>query len=81
MVSFTLNSQHLRYDGEAYQPLLWYLRDEKGLIGTKFGCGIARCGACQSGQIMTAAGLLQQTPKPTDDDIDLAMNGNICREG
>jgi isoquinoline 1-oxidoreductase alpha subunit len=116
-------------------PVLWVLRDVVGLTGTKFGCGIAQCGACtvhmdgqpvrscmlpagavgnaaittieavgaspagarvqkawldkevvqcgycQSGQIMSAAALLQQTPKPTDADIDAAMAGNICRCG
>jgi isoquinoline 1-oxidoreductase alpha subunit len=116
-------------------PLLWALRDVAGLTGTKFGCGIAMCGACtvhvdgapvrscvtpisavagkqvvtieaiehdsvgrrvqtawrqidvvqcgycQSGQIMAATALLQSTPKPTDDEIDAAMAGNICRCG
>jgi isoquinoline 1-oxidoreductase alpha subunit len=115
-------------------PLLWYLRDELGLTGTKFGCGIGACGACtvhldgtavrscstpmqvldgkhvitiegldkegdhpvqvawraanvpqcgycQSGQIMQAAALLETTPHPTDDEIDSAMQGNICRCG
>jgi isoquinoline 1-oxidoreductase subunit alpha len=115
-------------------PLLWVLRDEIGLTGTKFGCGIAACGACtvqidgvavrscqvaladvwgevttieglgqpgnlaviqqawidhqvaqcgycQSGQIMNAAALLAETPAPTDDDIDAAMQGNLCRCG
>jgi isoquinoline 1-oxidoreductase alpha subunit len=113
-------------------PLLWVLRDAIGLTGTKFGCGIAQCGACtvfldgrplrscslpvsaigavqvttieglsgreaeavhrawvtrdvpqcgycQSGQVMSAVALLRKTPKPSDSDIDLAMNGNICR--
>lgn len=115
-------------------PLLWVLRDEIGLTGTKFGCGISACGACtvhingvavrscqvslsdvdgpvttieglgtpdnmailqkawvshqvaqcgycQSGQIMQAADLLAQNPNPTDQDIDDAMNGNLCRCG
>jgi isoquinoline 1-oxidoreductase alpha subunit len=115
-------------------PLLWVLRDEIGLTGTKFGCGVAACGACtvhidgeavrscqvaladvwgevttieglgtpdamatiqqawvdhqvaqcgycQSGQIMNAAALLAQTPEPTDQDIDDAMQGNLCRCG
>ena len=113
-------------------PLLWVLRDELGLTGAKYGCGIGQCGACtvhlngvavrscqtpiaaldgvkvttiegleglhplqaawveadvpqcgycQSGQIMSAASLLARTPKPTDADIDDAMNGNICRCG
>jgi isoquinoline 1-oxidoreductase alpha subunit len=113
-------------------PLLWVLRDHLGLTGTKFGCGVAQCGACtvhvnglprracvtpieavangevttiegvagpeadairtawqaidvpqcgycQSGQIMSAIALLQAKPSPNDDDIDLAMNGNLCR--
>jgi isoquinoline 1-oxidoreductase alpha subunit len=115
-------------------PLLWALRDLLGLTGTKFGCGIAQCGACtvhldgapkrscvtpvsaaagkkittieglssdvthpvqrawaeldvvqcgycQSGQIMSAAALLAAKPTPTDQDIDAAMSGNICRCG
>lgn len=115
-------------------PLLWVLRDELHLLGTKFGCGIGQCGACtvhyegaavrscliavsaigkseittieglsedgdhpvqkawlehdvsqcgycQSGQIMNAAALLAENPKPTEKDIDNAMNGNICRCG
>jgi len=113
-------------------PLLWVLRDELKLTGTKYGCGIAQCGACtvhmdgqairscqapigslgsakittieglgglhplqaawiradvpqcgycQSGQIMSAAALLAATPRPNDDEITAAMNGNICRCG
>lgn len=115
-------------------PLLWYLRDVAGLTGTKFGCGMAQCGACtvhlngeavrscvtpvsraigksvvtieglslnadhplqlawaemnvpqcgycQSGQLMSAAVLLRENPRPTDQDIDDAMSGNICRCG
>ena len=62
-------------------PLLWVLRDELKLTGTKYGCGIAQCGYCQSGQIMSAAALLAAKPKPSDDDIDTAMTGNICRCG
>ena len=118
----------------ADMPLLWVLRDVIGMTGTKFGCGMAQCGACtvhvdgaairscvtpatalagkkittieglsadvthpvqrawietdvvqcgycQSGQIMAAAALLAQKPKPTDADIDAAMNGNLCRCG
>ena len=113
-------------------PLLWVLRDELQLTGTKYGCGVAQCGACtvhvggqatracvtpvsavgdreittiegakdkvaqavqgawkrldvvqcgycQSGQIMSAIALLAEKPKPTDDDVDGALNGNICR--
>ena len=132
MITLTLNGNVIRYDGDESMPLLWFLRDVQGLTGTKFGCGVAQCGACtvhvnseprrscvtpvgtldgaevttiegasdkvteavraawvaldvpqcgycQSGQIMSAVGLLSQMPKPTDRDIDLAMNGNICR--
>ena len=122
-------------EAEPDMPLLWVLRDELGLVGTKFGCGIAQCGACtvhlngvamrscslpisavggapvvtiegladgselhavqaqwisqdvaqcgycQAGQIMSAAALLATNPKPTDADIDQAMNGNYCRCG
>jgi isoquinoline 1-oxidoreductase alpha subunit len=122
--------QNVDVDGDT--PLLWVIRDDLGLSGTKFGCGIAQCGACtvfvdgkpmrsctlpvsalgsrevttiegvsgreaeavqkawiardvpqcgycQSGQVMSAVALLKQIRKPTDRDIDLAMNGNICR--
>jgi isoquinoline 1-oxidoreductase subunit alpha len=122
------------FTGDPATPILWYLRDELGLTGTKFGCGIGACGACtvhldgiavrgcqtplsaavgksvttieglsatgvhpvqlawrslnvpqcgycQSGQIMQAASLLKQTPAPTDEQIDQAMSGNICRCG
>jgi aerobic-type carbon monoxide dehydrogenase small subunit (CoxS/CutS family) len=121
-------------DAPPEMPLLWVLRDLVGLPGTKFGCGMAQCGACtvhldgkpvracvtpvstvggrkvttieglsadgshpvqrawaeadvvqcgycQSGQLMTAAALIERNPKPTDDDIDAAMSGNICRCG
>ena len=134
MVKLRVNGQERSYDGDPSMPLLWYLRDELGLTGTKFGCGIAACGACtvhvegeaarscqtamsdlegkaivtiegldpqgnhpvqkawrtiavpqcgycQSGQIMQAAALLKQNPKPGDDDIDSTMSGNICRCG
>ncbi len=132
MISFTVNGRKVEHDGDPGMPLLWFLRDVAGLTGTKFGCGVAQCGACtvhvageprrscvtpvanldgadvttiegasdkvaqavqaawvaievpqcgycQSGQIMSAIGLLSQNPKPSDRDIDLAMNGNICR--
>lgn len=133
---------HLTVNGAAYplddvepdMPLLWVLRDVLGLTGTKYGCGIAQCGACtvhvegvalracqlrvgdvwgpvttieglgtpvaphpiqaawiahqvaqcgycQSGQIMQAAHLLAENPDPTDQDIDDAMSGNLCRCG
>jgi len=127
-----VNGRIHNVDVESDTPLLWVLRDTIGLTGTKFGCGIAQCGACtvfldgrplrscslpvaaigtaqvttieglsgreaeavqrawatrdvpqcgycQSGQVMSAVALLRKTPKPSDRDIDLAMNGNICR--
>jgi len=128
----TVNGERRTVDVDPDTPLLWVLRDELKLVGTKFGCGVAQCGACtvhlgkqpvrscvipissvdgrevttieglsgpqadavrgawetiqvpqcgycQSGQIMTAVALLQQRSQPTDDDIDAAMNGNVCR--
>ena len=127
-----VNGQVHAVDLDSDTPLLWVLRDAIGLTGTKFGCGIAQCGACtvfldgeplrscslpisavgdseittiegisgreaqavqtawaardvpqcgycQSGQVMSAVALLKVKKKPTDRDIDLAMNGNICR--
>jgi isoquinoline 1-oxidoreductase alpha subunit len=126
-----VNGADRQVDVDEDTPLLWVLRDNLGLTGTKFGCGVAMCGACtvhmndqplrsctlpiseatgeiitieaigspeakaiqkawvahdvpqcgycQSGQIMTAVALLREQPKPSDRDIDLAMNGNICR--
>ncbi len=136
MTTISVNgTQHDLGDIDETMPLLWALRDRIGLVGTKFGCGIAQCGACtvhldgtairscstpvsaaqgrqittiegladgerlhplqqawidhdvpqcgycQSGQIMSAAALLAETPNPTDADIDRAMSGNICRCG
>ncbi|MGA7889001.1 MAG: (2Fe-2S)-binding protein [Candidatus Sulfotelmatobacter sp.] len=134
MVELKVNGVPHSFDGEPDMPLLWYLRDILGLTGTKFGCGMALCGACtvhqngkairscvttmqraavsdirtieylsvnglhpvqkawmevnvpqcgycQSGQIMQAVALLSQKPKPSDDDIDNIMAGNICRCG
>ena len=134
MAAFVLkiNGGEHRVDVDPQTPLLWAIRDGAGLMGTKYGCGVAQCGACtvyldgqpvrscsmpvsavgaseittiegiksreaqavqkawvaldvpqygycQSGQIMSATSLLTLNPKPTDEDIDLAMNGNICR--
>ena len=134
MFTLRVNGEARSFDGDPSMPLLWYLRDELGLTGTKFGCGVAACGACtvhlegdavracqtsveqaqgksivtiegldpegnhplqkawralnvpqcgycQAGQLMQAAALLKQSPKPTDADIDEAMSGNICRCG
>ena len=135
MASFTLNGAPATVDLPPDMPLLWALRDVVGITGTKFGCGIAACGACtvhvagqavrscvtpvsaverkqvttieamerdpvgqrvqaawqqldvvqcgycQSGQIMSAIGLLSEKKTPSDADIDSAMDGNICRCG
>jgi isoquinoline 1-oxidoreductase alpha subunit len=134
MVKLRVNGEERTFVGDPTMPLLWYLRDELGLTGTKFGCGIAACGACtvhldgeaarscqtamsdvegkaivtiegldpkgnhpvqrawrvvdvpqcgycQAGQIMQAAALLKDAPHPTDEDIDTAMSGNVCRCG
>jgi isoquinoline 1-oxidoreductase subunit alpha len=130
--SIKVNGTQHSVDVDGDTPLLWVLRDTLGFTGTKFGCGIAQCGACtvfldgkplracalpvsalgngeittieaitgkeaeavqkawiardvpqcgycQSGQVMSAIALLKAIKKPTDRDIDLAMNGNICR--
>src|SRR5215468_2017686 len=132
--NLSVNGKQVPVDVPPDMPLLWVLRDVIGLTGTKFGCGMALCGACtvhldgrairscvsplsrvsgkhvttieglstdnshslqrawieidvpqcgycQSGQIMSAAALLRENPKPTDKDIDEAMSGNICRCG
>jgi isoquinoline 1-oxidoreductase subunit alpha len=129
-----VNGVEHSFDGDPDLPLLWYLRDVLGLTGTKFGCGMALCGACtvhqdgkairscvtkvsatagkeittieavsnnglhvvqqkwieynvpqcgycQSGQIMQAISLLKEKPKPSDEDIEAGMSGNICRCG
>jgi isoquinoline 1-oxidoreductase alpha subunit len=132
VIEFELNGESVTSASEADTPLLWVVRDELKLKGTKFGCGIAMCGACtvhidgvatrscitpvsrvagravttieglasdagkalqkawvdeqvpqcgycQSGQIMQAAGFLENNPNPTDEQISVAMNGNLCR--
>lgn len=135
MATITINGNVKTIDVAQDTPLLWVLRDELGMTGTKYGCGMALCGACtvhidgqparacvtpisavagkavttieglesdpvgqvvqrawidnnvaqcgycQAGQIMTAASLLKATPQPTEEQIDDAMNGNICRCG
>ncbi|MFI5309829.1 MAG: (2Fe-2S)-binding protein [Gemmatimonadales bacterium] len=134
MITLTVNGTRRTFDGDPTMPLLWFLRDELALTGTKYGCGVSSCGACtvhvdgrpvracaralstmeghsvttieglhpkgehaaqlawremevpqcgycQPGQIMEAAALLRTTPKPTDAEIDTAMNGHICRCG
>ena len=133
-IAFTINGKAVSVEAEPDTPLLWVVREQLKLTGTKFGCGIAQCGACtvhlngqparscsiqisdvagksvttieglspdashplqkawiaeqvpqcgycQSGQIMQAAALLAQNPKPTRDEIVAHMDGNICRCG
>src|SRR5438105_5043322 len=135
MINFKVNRKPQSVDVNPDTPLLWVIRENIGLTGTKFGCGMAQCGACtvhldgeavrscvtpvsraagkevttiegisssgvgaalqaawiaedvpqcgycQSGQIMSAAVLLRENPKPTDRDVDDCMAGNICRCG
>jgi isoquinoline 1-oxidoreductase alpha subunit len=134
MLTLNLNGVVREVDADPDMPLLWVIRDRLDMTGTKYGCGIAQCGACtvhldgqpvrscqirigdvgeakittiegvqgkvadavkaawrgldvvqcgycQSGQIMSAIGLLTDNPKPTDADIDGAMDGNVCRCG
>jgi isoquinoline 1-oxidoreductase alpha subunit len=105
-VTLKINGETRTLDADPESPLLWALRDELGMTGTKFGCGIASCGACtvhmdgvpirscqtfvgdlEGAEITTIEGidgkaataLLAETPKPTDEDIDAAMDGNVCR--
>ncbi|RPG33557.1 (2Fe-2S)-binding protein [Flagellimonas sp.] len=136
MATFKLNinGKEQEVDVDPSTPVLWVLRDHLNLVGTKYGCGIAQCGACtihlngtatracmltvssvgnseittieglseegdhpvqkawlevdvpqcgycQAGQIMTASALLEKNPNPSDEEIEMAMNGNICRCG
>ena len=134
MIKLKINNKIQSLDIDPATPLLWVLRDHLNLVGTKYGCGIAACGACtvlldetavrscsvpvaaigdkavttieglsvngdhplqraweehdvpqcgycQAGQIMNAAALLKSKPHPTDDEIDAAMTGNLCRCG
>jgi isoquinoline 1-oxidoreductase alpha subunit len=132
MIELSINGKRYQLDIEPDTPLLWAIRDAAGLTGTKYGCGVAQCGACtvfvdgtsvrscsvpaaavagkqvttiegldskvakavqaawekldvtqcgycQSGQIMSAVELLSGNPDPSEQDIDSAMAGNICR--
>ena len=134
MISLNINQKDVQLDVDPNMPLLWAIRDAAGLTGTKYGCGVAQCGACvvlmngqairscvtkvsraegqkivtieglsennnhpvqqawqqidvpqcgycQSGQILSAAVLLKENPNPSNQDIDDAMAGNICRCG
>jgi isoquinoline 1-oxidoreductase alpha subunit len=133
-INLNINGKRQTVDVDPKTPLLWVLRDHLQLVGTKYGCGVAQCGACtimlgdnavrscstpvsavgdkpvttieglsangdhpaqkawvehdvpqcgycQAGQIMSAAALLKKTSKPTDEQIENAMNGNLCRCG
>jgi len=135
-ITITVNGEEKQIQSDPDTPLLWVLRDELGLKGSKFGCGVGHCGACtvhmngeplrscavavdlvagteittieglpdregnlhpvqqawmehsvpqcgycQSGQIMSAVALLKHNPSPDDDDIKIAMAGNLCRCG
>lgn len=132
--NLNINGKSVQVETDEDTPILWVLRDNLDLVGTKYGCGIGQCGACtihldgtavrscalpvsvvadkkittieglsekadhplqvawrehdvpqcgycQAGQIMNAAALLKTNPKPSDGDIDNAMNGNLCRCG
>jgi isoquinoline 1-oxidoreductase subunit alpha len=134
LIAFNLNGRAVEVDADPQMPLLWVLRDLLAVTGTKYGCGIALCGACtahldgrpirtcvlpvasvagknvttieglspngehpvqrawveldvvqcgycQSGQVMSAAALIASNPAPSDEEIDVAMAGNICRCG
>ena len=80
MAALSVNGKTHQVDVDPNTPLLWVLREQVGLTGTKYGCGIAQCGYCQSGMIMAVAELLKNKPKPTDADIDAGIT-NICRCG
>ena len=134
MAKLNVNGRTHTYEADPGTPLLWVLREQLGMTGTKYGCGVAQCGACtihvngnakrscvfpiadaekskivtieglspagdhplqraweeldvsqcgycQAGQLMSAAVLLQEKPNPSDEDINSAMSGNICRCG
>jgi isoquinoline 1-oxidoreductase subunit alpha len=90
-MELSINEVKIRVTAAEDTPLLWVLRDHLGMTGTKFGCGMALCGACTvhlDGQPIrscvmpvSATALLTDHPTPTDADIDAAMAGNICRCG
>ena len=80
MARLTVNGKAHDVTVEPTTPLLWVLREQVGLTGTKYGCGIAQCGYCQTGMIMAVAALLKDKPKPSDADIDKTIT-NICRCG
>src|SRR5258708_703621 len=90
-ISFTLNGKSQSVEVDPQMPLLWVLRDTLNMTGTKFGCGMALCGACTvhiNGEAarscitpISAAALLAKKASPSDAEIDDFMSGNICRCG
>ena len=80
-LEITVNGQRHRVTAAADTPLLYVLRDELDLNGPRFGCGLAQCGYCINGMIMTAAALLKQKPKASEPEIRSALDGNLCRCG
>jgi aerobic-type carbon monoxide dehydrogenase small subunit (CoxS/CutS family) len=81
MIYFKINGKDASIEAQPDTPLLWVLRDHLQLTGTKYGCGMAQCGYCQSGQIMSATALLKEHPHPSEAQISAAMDGNLCRCG
>jgi aerobic-type carbon monoxide dehydrogenase small subunit (CoxS/CutS family) len=69
LLSFELNGKTTRVTADESRPLLWVLRDDLGLTGTKFGCGEGHCGSCTPGMILGAYAFLLNNPRPTRDDI------------
>jgi len=82
MTAFQINGRRVVSTSAPDTPLLWVIRDDLRLTGTKYGCGIGQCGACTVHlDGAPVAALLRDTPRPTDADIDNAMSGNLCRCG
>src|SRR6266567_967190 len=82
MISFSVNKQSVNLDVDPSTPLLWVSPDlSHPLQRAWIAEDVPQCGYCQSGQLMSAAVLLREKPRPTDEDIDRAMTGNICRCG
>jgi isoquinoline 1-oxidoreductase alpha subunit len=79
MIQLTINGSPQQLDIDPDTPLLWAIRDNIGLTGTKFGCGMAQCGACTVHLDGKAIRSCSRNPHPTDKDINDAMTGNICR--
>ena len=80
MTTLVVNGVERRYDGDAEMPLLWYLRDELGLTGTKFGCGIAQCGACTV-HVNDAAVRACQTPLSSVDGARVVTIEGLSKDG